>query len=118
MKLRLIGSFVCLIVFGMSSTVALAATPSARNARRATYNEINRTEASNEGIRKGEEHNIHCNRLTSTRYHCTFEFISEVDEVLGCIPASRGYSYVTFRRYGAEVNLHMAYNPCVERNRK
>lgn len=116
MRLRLIGSFVCLMMLMLSST-ALAATPSARNARRATFNEINANQPKGFGIERAEEEGIHCSRLTSSRYRCRFFYLSKVDIYLGCTEGDRGYSYVTFHRYGAEVNLHLNYNTCVERRR-
>lgn len=100
------------------ASIAVAATPSARNARKATFNEINNNEPSNEGIKSNEVSSIKCNRLTHSRYHCSFQYYSEVDVVLGCIAGSRGYSYVMFHHYGTEVNLHMDENVCVERHRR
>jgi hypothetical protein len=46
------------------ASTALAASPSARNAREATFMEINNNEPSNEGIRSNEVNSIKCNRLT------------------------------------------------------
>ena len=116
MKLKIIGLSIFLLVLAIPSA-SLAASPSARNARRATFKEINNTQASNEGIERNEENNIHCNRLTSTKYHCTFMYLSPADVALGCVAGSRGSSYVMFDRYGTEVNLHMSNNVCVERHR-
>jgi hypothetical protein len=118
MRLRLIGSFVCLTMLVLSSS-ALAVTPSARNAQKATYNEINNNEPQRAfGIEWFEKDNIHCSRLTSTRFHCVFKFLSSVDVQFGCVEGDKGSSYVTFHRYGAEVNLHLNYNNCVERRRR
>src|SRR5580693_299301 len=83
----IVGLLVCLFV-GLSS----AATPSAKNARKATYNEINNTQPLFEGIEKNEENNIHCNRLTHSRYHCSFQYYSQADVQHGCIEGDRGYS--------------------------
>jgi hypothetical protein len=99
------------------ASIALAATPSIKNARRATFNEINNNEGSGRGIARYEEDEIHCNRLTNSRYHCIFKFLSQLDVDLGCSAGDRGYSYVTFHRFGTEVNLHMDENVCVERRR-
>jgi hypothetical protein len=117
MRLRLIGSFVCLMMLVLSST-ALATTPSARNARRATFKEINNEQGQFEGIEKAEEESIHCSRITNSRYHCSFQYLSPADVQLGCVGGTRGYSYVNFRRYGTEVNLHLNPNTCLERHRR
>ena len=117
MKIKLVASSVCLLVLSMPGA-ALATTASAKNARKATYKEINNYEEPAFGIGKYEEENIRCSRLTATRYHCTFHFLSNVDVEYGCVAGDRGSSYVTFRRYGAEVNLHINNNVCVERHRR
>jgi hypothetical protein len=113
MKIKLFGSFICLMVLCLPS-IALASTPSARNARRATFNEINSVQTDGERIPKYEEGEIHCNRLTSIKYHCSFDYYSVLDVDLGCVSGSRGYAYVIFDRYGTEVRLHIDPNKCVE----
>lgn len=113
MKIRLFG-LTCLFVLALSST-ALATHPSTKNAITATYNEINNNSPTqSDNIRWFEKENIHCNRLTSTKYHCTFHFIPLIGEQNGCADGEHGYSYVTFRRYGPEVYIHLNYNECRE----
>jgi hypothetical protein len=113
MKIKMVGPFVCLMMLYLPST-SFASTPSTRNARAATFREINVVQTSGERIPKYEENEIHCNRLTSIRYHCSFDYYSILDVDLGCVGGTRGYSYVTFDRYGAEVRLHLDPNKCVE----
>jgi hypothetical protein len=106
------------LLVGVFVGLSNAATSSARNARRATFHEINATQADGEGIGREEEGSIKCNKLTSTKYHCNFKYYSPIDVDKGCVAGTRGYSYVTFDRYGTEVNLHISANPCVERSRR
>ena len=94
-------------------TTALAATPSAKNAQKATYNEINNEVGAAEGITSEEKSEIHCNRLTNTRYHCVFIFLPPVCDYRGYARRDRGYSYVTFRKYGVEVSLHLSQAECL-----
>ena len=101
------------LLVGVFVGLSNAATPSARNARRATFREIKNNYPY--GVREGAYHiiifenEIKCNKLTSTRYHCTFTFTEE-----GCagLKITRGSSTVSFYRYGTEVDLHVNNAPC------
>jgi hypothetical protein len=110
MKIKLAASFLCLSMLCLPS-VCFASTPSTKNARRATFNEIN--DETSEKIQKYEESEISCRRLTSNKYRCSFDYYSERSIARGC-PSIRGYSYIIFDRYGTEVRLHINPNPCVE----
>lgn len=99
------------LVFALTGS-AIAATPSARSAQKATYNEINNETSVGEGITSEEKSEIHCGRLTNARYHCSFHFLTPLCSLRGYARWDHGYSYVTFRKYGVEVNLHLTQAEC------
>src|SRR5579863_4455368 len=111
--MKLVGSFVCLSMLWLPSSSS-ASTPSTKNAQRATYNQINNEVANREaeGIASDEKSEIKCSRLTGVRYHCVFHFSPFICGRRGYERRDYGYSYVTFRRYGAEVDLHLTQANC------
>jgi len=111
MKIKMVGPFVCFLMLCLPS-MSLASTPSAKNAQKATYNEINNETSTAEGVTPEEKSEIVCTRLTSTRYHCSFHFLPPVCDYRGYARRDHGYSYVTFRKYGVEVNLHLIQAEC------
>jgi hypothetical protein len=115
MPTKTIACMLCVAILGILPSSSLAApTPSTKNAQRATYAEINNEARGFEGMPPEEKEEIHCNRLTSTRYHCIFHFLSPVCSIrgYGYSRIDHGYSYVNFRKYGVEVNLHLSQAEC------
>jgi hypothetical protein len=96
------------LLVGLFVGLSSAATPSTSHARKAVANELERTYKIS-----SEKSDVHCFRLTTTRYQCSWEGIGYVTLHTSCA-FPHGTAKVTFYKYGIEVNITFSghYKEC------